>query len=855
MEEDKPSREESVASRVDWQSPGFLTSELLIGLTVAVSVLPQAIAFSTTLAGLPTYFGIYAAVWGVLITALLNSSRVFLGGPNSTLSAVIGVTLLPLVPQFGAAYLNYALMLVLMAGLIQMIFVLIKPLARLFDLMSEAVINGMICGIGLFLIMKSITAFGGLPINTQVEWPLMIAWQSLIAVIEIGNLYALQIGILALVTMLGVSLIRPLRNWAILLGIVVGTAYSELMISRHGLETVLVEQAADMSLIGFVLPSVPAVTRGAIADIISIVPGALTIALLGLMQTVSALRRSNQIAGQQVSSSEAIAADSVGNISLAFLSSMPTCASFNRIWLMHGLGARSRLVAVSSAVFLMLFVLLFPDWISTIPIPALAAVIILVGARMINWNEVRQHFSNRYEAVIFCAAFLAVPVFGLFGAVVLGSFLALIHFNWKKLHPDIVVEDGVIKIKGSLYYGSLPYVQRRVKDAVDNQGGKLTLDLRNASYDDAEAERWLREVQAKGASKVIGSTEQIGAFIPQSLNEDRRKELLDSARFFELKAGESSILLADSENDCLRVISGRVTVHGPSGEIFSLEPSRDRGCPCSFAKKGASLQIEANEDSLLCQLNQDEVDFLVGWQELSRAFGRQDSELERRMEKIRASLIFRQLPVEAIEEALKRMKTEEVKSGQDVVRQWEVGETFYVIDEGTAEVWREEFHGDDPECVAVLTAGDSFGEEALLTGKERGATVRMTSDGRLLVLAKSDFVRLVSRPMIREEAPETAKAMLTDGYKLLDVRYEEEWYESRIPNAILIPLPDLRNQMDELSQSSRYLVYCRSGKRSAVAAFLMTQRGIEAVSLKGGILEWPYEKESSIPEKKQKTDE
>ncbi|MEK9785839.1 MAG: cyclic nucleotide-binding domain-containing protein, partial [Gammaproteobacteria bacterium] len=417
------------------------------------------------------------------------------------------------------------------------------------------------------------------------------------------------------------------------------------------------------------------------------------------------------------------------------------------------------------------------------------------------------------------------------------------------------VEDGVIKIKGSLYYGSLPYVQRRVKDAVDNQGGKLTLDLRNASYDDAEAERWLREVQAKGASKVIGSTEQIGAFIPQSLNEDRRKELLDSARFFELKAGESSILLADSENDCLRVISGRVTVHGPSGEIFSLEPSRDRGCPCSFAKKGASLQIEANEDSLLCQLNQDEVDFLVGWQELSRAFGRQDSELERRMEKIRASLIFRQLPVEAIEEALKRMKTEEVKSGQDVVRQWEVGETFYVIDEGTAEVWREEFHGDDPECVAVLTAGDSFGEEALLTGKERGATVRMTSDGRLLVLAKSDFVRLVSRPMIREEAPEIAKAMLTDGYKLLDVRYEEEWYESRIPNAILIPLPDLRNQMDELSQSSRYLVYCRSGKRSAVAAFLMTQRGIEAVSLKGGILEWPYEKESSIPEKKQKTDE
>ncbi len=94
-----------------------LRGNLLVGLTLAVVTLPQAIAFSTTLAGLPPHFGIYAAIWGVLFTALLNPSRVFSGGPNTTMSAAIGVTLLPVAPPFGADYMGYALTLVLLSGL------------------------------------------------------------------------------------------------------------------------------------------------------------------------------------------------------------------------------------------------------------------------------------------------------------------------------------------------------------------------------------------------------------------------------------------------------------------------------------------------------------------------------------------------------------------------------------------------------------------------------------------------------------------------------------------------------------------------------------------------------------------
>ena len=176
---------------------------------------------------IPPHFGIYAAIWGVLFCTLLNPSRIFHGGPNNSMSAAIGVTLLPVAPPFGAEYMGYALTLGLMAGLIQLLFFLIRPLGRLLDLISQPVINGFICGIGLFLIFKSLTTFGGLPLNTEVEWPLCIAWQSFLAVLEIGNLYAIQVGLITLVTCVVVQQFDRLRNWAILLGISAGTAYSQ----------------------------------------------------------------------------------------------------------------------------------------------------------------------------------------------------------------------------------------------------------------------------------------------------------------------------------------------------------------------------------------------------------------------------------------------------------------------------------------------------------------------------------------------------------------------------------------------------------------------------------------------------
>ena len=476
-----------------------LRSNLLIGLTLAVVTLPQAIAFSTTLAGLPPHFGIYAAIWGVLFTALLNPSRVFSGGPNTTMSAAIGITLLPIAPPFGADYIGYALTLILLAGLIQLLFLLIRPLGRMLDLINEPIINGLICGIGLFLIFKSLTTFAGLPINTEVEWPLWIAWQSFLAVLELGNMYAIEIGLITLITSLVVRQSDTLRNWAILIGVAAGTAYSAYLNATVGLQNTMIEQIANLSSIRFVYPSLPVFNQEAMSDIIAILPGAVTLALLGLFQTVAAMRRMNRKIGAYTDSRKGIFADAVSNCLLPFLSSLPTCASFNRMWLVYSLGGDSRVSSAISALILLLMLLFLAPLIAVIPMPAMAAVIMLLGANMINWEDIKPHLKDKREAVVFFASFMSVLFLDLFGAVIVGSVLAIAYSKWEQAHPNISLQGSVLKVRGNIYYGSLPVIEATYHKAIEREG-RVIIDFSDCYYIDQEGIRWL--AAAKAGQKV-----------------------------------------------------------------------------------------------------------------------------------------------------------------------------------------------------------------------------------------------------------------------------------------------------------------------------------------------------------------
>jgi rhodanese-related sulfurtransferase len=339
--------------------------------------------------------------------------------------------------------------------------------------------------------------------------------------------------------------------------------------------------------------------------------------------------------------------------------------------------------------------------------------------------------------------------------------------------------------------------------------------------------------------------ELAASLMPAVVSEGRLNELMETVRIFLLRAGESVTLLRGEGEEILQVFSGRVVVEGEGDGPVTLATDRSGDNRLSLTQSIDYIYVRAETRAILGHIDQSCLDFLLLWESMSQ--GESDPELRRRMDKVPRAQAFRRLPAEAVQEAVRRMERVEVKAGEEIVRQYEEGDAYYLIDEGEVEVWAEEFPGDDAELVAVRHEGDAFGEYALVTGKQRGATVRMRTDGALLRLNKEDFQRLIGHTMIREVVPDVAKAMLKDGYKLLDVRFEEEFDESYIPGCELMPLSNLRDALCELDPQGRYIVYCRSGLRSAVGALILSQHGIEAVSLRGGIARWPYDTESNLP--------
>lgn len=174
------------------------------------------------------------------------------------------------------------------------------------------------------------------------------------------------------------------------------------------------------------------------------------------------------------------------------------------------------------------------------------------------------------------------------------------------------------------------------------------------------------------------------------------------------------------------------------------------------------------------------------------------------------------------------METVSVGAGETVVKQGEKGDFYYVLTEGEARVTQS-------IELAKLKGGDSFGEEALLSGVPRNATVTMLENGQLMRLSKKDFDSLLKEPMLKRLSAEEAQQQVKQGACWLDVRYAKEYKRHRLPGAINIPLHELRSRLDELDNTIPYICYCSTGRRSSAAAFLLSQKGLRASVLSGGI--------------------
>jgi CRP-like cAMP-binding protein/rhodanese-related sulfurtransferase len=252
---------------------------------------------------------------------------------------------------------------------------------------------------------------------------------------------------------------------------------------------------------------------------------------------------------------------------------------------------------------------------------------------------------------------------------------------------------------------------------------------------------------------------------------------------------------------------------------------------------------ETASDCRLLRLDEDLLDIFLTWDQLlaaqarRRATRREDGP-ERAMYAMLHSPAFHHLPPANLERLAERLERVAVQAGEVIVRRGDEGDFYYLIDRGTAEVAR-----DTPEGRLLrveLGDGAAFGEEALASGAPRNATVTMKTDSVLWRLAKRDFNELLRAPLLNWVMPRPAAVRVNDGSaRWLDVRHEAEYVHTHLPGALWLPLHDLRARVADLDSGPEYICYCKTGRRSSAAAFLLSQRGFRAQVLRGGLQALP----------------
>ncbi|NOR19744.1 MAG: cyclic nucleotide-binding domain-containing protein [Xanthomonadales bacterium] len=356
----------------------------------------------------------------------------------------------------------------------------------------------------------------------------------------------------------------------------------------------------------------------------------------------------------------------------------------------------------------------------------------------------------------------------------------------------------------------------------------------------------------KTTGKMLRSTRLFGAMSPRQLD-----SLLEESEIKYLAAGDT---LVDDNNQLqnhLAVIEGTLEAQRSwttaddkeKSYTWILTPQDTEGGIALLSASTRQVRVRAVTDVRYIEISADRADEFIGWvQHVSNEIG-DNPILQSRMELTSHISVFSHLPLHNITRALKVFKGRTADAHETIVTQGDKGTAYYIIEEGQAKVTRTDPLTDETGTVVTLGPGDAFGEEALLQDGFRNATVEMITPGSLLVMEKQDFDKLVEPGMAEEIEAGEAQAQLSDHRAiLLDCRYDMEFEESRIPGATHIALDHLRVDIHTLNPDADYIVYCRSGRRSLAATFILGERNINAKSLKGGIKNWPYKVDTNPPD-------
>lgn len=540
-------------------------ADLLAGLTGAVIVLPQCVAFAT-LAGMPIEYGLYCAMVPAVIAALFGSSWHLVSGPTNAISIVLFASLAPLAEPGSARYVELALTVTLLVGAMQLAMGLAR-LGTLVNFISHTVIVGFMAAAAIVIIDAQLKTFFGIDIPRGAGF--FETWGALLLRVDGVDL---QVTLVSLVTLgCAIALRHYVPRWpymiiAMAIGALAALAIDAASGGRSGITTVGALPASLPPL------SLPDLSTAAIRETGAI---ALAITILALTEAVSIARSIAVRSGQRIDSTQEFTGQGLSNIAGAFFSSYPSSGSFNRSGVNYDAGARSPLAAASSALFLLAILFAVAPLAAYLPHAAMAAVLMVVAWGLIDFKGIRQILqASRTESAVLVLTFLSGVLISLEFCILAGVMLSLMLYLNRTSKPALVQlvpasdADGtrrfvpvsasappsagcpqllVLRVDGSLFYGAVEHVRDRLLELTGAAGqprnllllgdGINLMDIAGAHMIEVEAQR----LAAAGGGLYLAA---IKPTVREMLERSGTLAALGTGHVFERKGDALAAILA-----------------------------------------------------------------------------------------------------------------------------------------------------------------------------------------------------------------------------------------------------------------------------------------------------------------------
>ncbi len=456
-----------------------LTADLIAGLTGAIVVLPQGVAYAL-IAGVPPEFGIYTAIITSVVAGLFGSSLHLISGPAAAISIVVFSIVSAVAPPDSSAFIPTVLTLTLMAGVIQLGLGLAR-MGVLVNFISHTVVIGFTAGAAILIATSQLKHALGIAVPSGASF--FESWNILISSLPITNIFSLTI---ALITIAATLIIKYLdsRIPAMLFGIIIGSLSCWLLNGEQN----------GVPLVGALSGQLPVFSFPQLSEesFNTILPGALAIAILGLVEAVSIARAIAIKSGQRIDGNQEFIGQGLSNIVGSCFSCFAGSGSFTRTGVNYDSGAKTPLAAVFASSMLVLILLFIPEVTQFLPLPAMAGSILLISWNLIDKHHIRQILrSNKQEASILIVTFLATLIVELEFSIYLGVILSLIFYLKRTSRPtlmEVAPKPGstatdlrsiqrfqlaecpqlkIVRIDGSIFFGAVNHVQKTLAELND----------------------------------------------------------------------------------------------------------------------------------------------------------------------------------------------------------------------------------------------------------------------------------------------------------------------------------------------------------------------------------------------------